>query len=80
MKGTSTIREKIINMRIVFHKTIPLLLLGWGIFVLSCVQKISYQFDGDRAYSYLLAQTDFGPRNPGSEGHEKCLDFLIAEL
>jgi glutaminyl-peptide cyclotransferase len=37
-------------------------------------------FDGERSYQYLLAQTDFGPRNPGSPGHAKCLDYLKQEL
>lgn len=37
-------------------------------------------FDGKRAYDYLLAQTNFGPRNPGSAGHRNCLDYLRTEL
>ncbi len=37
-------------------------------------------FDGARAFSYLKAQTDFGPRNPNSEGHRKCLAYLDGEL
>lgn len=37
-------------------------------------------FDGDRAFSSLLAQTAFGPRNPGSPGHLGCLRFLADEL
>ena len=37
-------------------------------------------FDGDRAYTQLKAQTGFGPRNPNSAGHAKCLSFLIDEL
>lgn len=37
-------------------------------------------FDGDGAFQYLLQQCDFGPRNPGSEGHAQCKEFLIAEL
>jgi len=37
-------------------------------------------FDGDRSYQYLIAQTNFGPRNPGSPGHAKCLDYLKREL
>lgn len=38
------------------------------------------QFDKSRAFDYLLAQTNFGPRYPGSVGHQKCLDFLQREL
>ncbi len=37
-------------------------------------------FDGKNAYKYLAAQTDFGPRNPSSPGHQRCLDFLSREL
>ncbi len=37
-------------------------------------------FSGDRAYSHLLKQVSFGPRNPNSQGHQACLDFLHAEL
>ena len=37
-------------------------------------------FSGDRAFSHLLKQVSFGPRNPNSQGHQACLDFLYAEL
>lgn len=37
-------------------------------------------FDGKRAFQYLKQQTDFGPRNPGSAGHQQCLAFLQSEL
>jgi glutaminyl-peptide cyclotransferase len=37
-------------------------------------------FDGTRAYDYLLAQTKFGPRNPGSAGYNACREYLITEL
>ena len=37
-------------------------------------------FDEDRAYDYLVAQCDLGPRNPGSEGYYACLDLMINEL
>ena len=37
-------------------------------------------FDEQRAFSYLTAQTDFGPRNPGSAGHEQCLEYLATEM
>jgi hypothetical protein len=38
------------------------------------------RFDGTIAYEYLLAQTNFGPRNPNSVGHQKCLQYLTDEL
>ncbi len=37
-------------------------------------------FDGRRAYGFLVAQTNFGPRNPGSAGHRNCLNYLQSEL
>ncbi|MEW5799473.1 MAG: M28 family peptidase [Bacteroidota bacterium] len=37
-------------------------------------------FDGTKAFAYLTAQTDFGPRNPNSTGHRKCLQYLTDEL
>ncbi|MFC1513730.1 M28 family peptidase [candidate division KSB1 bacterium] len=37
-------------------------------------------FDGNAAFDYLTAQTDIGTREPGSEGHKKCLDYLVSEL
>ncbi|MEX2116344.1 MAG: M28 family peptidase, partial [Bacteroidota bacterium] len=37
-------------------------------------------FDGQRAFQYLKQQTDFGPRNPGSDGYRQCLAFLHSEL
>jgi glutaminyl-peptide cyclotransferase len=38
------------------------------------------EFDDQKAFSYLKAQTDFGPRNPNSIGHQKCLEYLANEL
>ncbi|MCI0561872.1 MAG: hypothetical protein MN733_25580, partial [Nitrososphaera sp.] len=30
------------------------------------------EFDSQSAFKYLTTQTDFGPRNPGSQGHRAC--------
>ena len=38
------------------------------------------EFDSQKAFAYLTAQTDFGPRSPNSIGHQKCLDYVAAEL
>jgi glutaminyl-peptide cyclotransferase len=35
---------------------------------------------GTRAFSFLTAQTDFGPRNPNSPGHAACLTYLMTTL
>jgi len=33
-------------------------------------------FDGNNAYQYIVEQCNFGPRNPGSKGHEEFAIFL----
>ncbi len=38
------------------------------------------EFDKEQAFNYLIAQTEFGPRNPGSVGHQQCLQYLTFEL
>lgn len=37
-------------------------------------------FDQDAAWGYLLQQVEFGPRAPGTEAHDACLDWLIDTL
>ena len=37
-------------------------------------------FDGDKAFEMLLAQTDLGPRDPGSAGHKACRTLLASKL
>jgi glutaminyl-peptide cyclotransferase len=34
-------------------------------------------FNSDTAYNYVKAQIDFGPRNPNSEGHKKCGEWIV---
>lgn len=38
------------------------------------------EFDSLSSYGFLLKQCSFGPRNPGSAGHQKCRDYLIKTL
>src|SRR5579872_6855444 len=38
------------------------------------------EFNADSAYSFTKTQVGFGPRIPGSEAHEKCLQFFLKEL
>ena len=38
------------------------------------------QFNADSAYSYTKAQTDFGPRVPGSKAHTACAEYLSTIL
>ncbi|MFA8299013.1 MAG: M28 family peptidase [Hyphomicrobiales bacterium] len=37
-------------------------------------------FNADSAYAFVKAQTDFGPRTPGSEAHTKCAEWLYSKL
>lgn len=37
-------------------------------------------FDGGKAFWYLKKQVSFGPRNPNSEGHRRCLEYLTTTL
>ncbi len=37
-------------------------------------------FSGDSAYAWVKTQVGFGPRNPGSKGHARTADYLVAEL
>lgn len=37
-------------------------------------------FNGKDAFAFLLRQTSFGPRNPGSSGHNSCLGYLASTL
>ena len=46
---------------------------------LGCQSNVP-RFDEAHAFSYLVAQCDFGPRNPGSDGYYACLDYFITEL
>jgi glutaminyl-peptide cyclotransferase len=40
----------------------------------------SARFDANRAFGYLKAQVAFGPRVPNSEGHRRCLEYLVNTL
>lgn len=37
-------------------------------------------FNSDSAFRNIAAQVDFGPRTPGSEGHEECKEYIISTL
>ena len=38
------------------------------------------EFNADSAYSFVKAQTDFGPRVPGTVAHEQCAQWLVDKL
>ena len=53
--------------------------LNLTLILMGCQSNVP-KFDEDHAFEYLVAQCDFGPRNPGSDGYYACLDYMIAEL
>lgn len=55
----------------------------WLIILASSYSAIGQEipaFDEENSFQYLLAQVAFGPRNPGSEGHQNCRNYLVNEL
>ena len=38
------------------------------------------EFSADSAYRYVAEQVAFGPRTPGSKGHDQCARYLAAQL
>src|SRR3712207_5906032 len=37
-------------------------------------------FSGEGAMTYVRAQVSFGPRVPGSDGHRRAGDWIVAEM
>lgn len=37
-------------------------------------------FNADSAFAFTQAQCDFGPRAMNTDGHEKCLDWIVAKF
>ncbi|MBN1349290.1 M28 family peptidase [candidate division KSB1 bacterium] len=46
----------------------------------SVYSRIAPKFDKSIAFDYLVKQCEFGPRDPGSAGHQACLKFFISEF
>lgn len=67
--------------RVRYITTVLVLLPALG-FLLSCGQDHGSPppCDGQSAFAFLIRQTAFGPRVPGSESHSACLAFLTSEL
>jgi Zn-dependent M28 family amino/carboxypeptidase len=51
-----------------------------GLFSFTKVEAAPPEFDAEHAFQYLVQQCEFGPRNPGSKGHESTKKYLISEL
>ncbi|SVB76593.1 uncharacterized protein METZ01_LOCUS229447, partial [marine metagenome] len=47
--------------------------------IVGCQTKVPI-FNKEKAFSHLVAQCDFGPRNPGSDGHIKALGYFLETL
>lgn len=57
-----------------------LLVLNWLSAAPAVIAADQISFNADRAWEHLLAQCAFGPRVPGSQGHENCLRYLERSL
>jgi len=53
--------------------------VSFTILALLMQTELFAQFDAARAFAYLEKQVSMGTREPGSPGHQVCLDFLEAE-
>jgi len=51
-----------------------------NILLISFIVSNEITFDSSKAYNYVLQQCEFGPRYPGSKGHQQCKEFLFSEL
>ncbi|MCJ7577707.1 MAG: M28 family peptidase, partial [candidate division Zixibacteria bacterium] len=59
--------------------------IKWGLLFFlvlfySCASNSPPKFDGSEAFQYLTAQCQLGPRNPGSEGHQRTKKYLFDKL
>jgi glutaminyl-peptide cyclotransferase len=60
---------------------IAVILGGFIIWKYSRFNRPRFQaFDAERAYQHVVNLSDFGPRTPGSEAHEKAIDYFRSEL
>jgi len=57
------------------------LVIAWyGFAFVQTTEPQKSQFDGQRALDDVRRQVEFGPRIPGTEGHEKIIVWIEAEL
>ena len=55
--------------------------LGWFAYKSLCpVSEISSEFDGEQAFRHVEKQVSFGPRIPGTEGHDLILEWMENSL
>ena len=53
-----------------------ILILIFIFFINNCEKNDIPEFDGKHSYDFLLKQCEFGPRNPGSIGHQQFSKYL----
>ncbi|MCK4966559.1 M28 family peptidase [bacterium] len=58
----------------------PVFISAYFLFFVCSSTKSKPAFDEQSAFEYLEKQCAFGPRNPNSQGHKKCMNFLTNEL
>jgi hypothetical protein len=81
-EGDSLLRANTFQINKIFKnfQDTVLLLVLIGTLILGIDKLKAGEFDAERAYGFLVTQTDFGPRNPGSDGHLACSRYLETEL
>jgi glutaminyl-peptide cyclotransferase len=67
-------------MRKELSRGISLLVLCASLTIVQCQEGPPPSFDELAAFRFLEAQCSFGPRNPGSYGHSRCLQYLFEQL
>jgi hypothetical protein len=55
-------------------------LLAAALFLPSCGRPAAASFEGKRAYDWVARQVAFGPRAPGTAGHDSCYALLHSTL
>jgi Zn-dependent M28 family amino/carboxypeptidase len=68
------------TLYLTFIGLLLLLVAAWYIVSFLTLETDSAMFDGQRALADVQTQVDFGPRIPGTEGHEKIRTWMRAEL
>ena len=72
--------KSVLVNRINLNKIIKLMFGLMILVIFSGCENTVPEFSGEDAFTYLEKQCSFGPRNPGSEGYQKCLEFLLQEF
>ena len=67
-----------LSLRFSIFSPISMIIVS-SILVVGCTVSVP-DFSGESAFHYLEKQCSFGPRNPGSSGHEQCEEYLIHTL